>query len=492
MTAAQIGNFPVLLVDDEPALLASGSLVLRSDGIEPVITCADSREVLALLAKQPVGTVVVDLSMPHVSGQALLAAIGERHPEIPVIVMTGNGELDTAIACMKAGAADYLLKPVEPARLCTTVRRTLADRSKTSEFVHIRETMLRTSAQVHPAFAGTITQSPAMITMFRYLTAIAPSPHPVLITGESGTGKQLVAEAIHAISGREGRLHSPGVGLFSSDDARFSDELFGHVRGAFTHAERARPGHVVQAGAGTLFLDEIGDVPSQSQKGLLELLQTGKFCHVGSDEALICRARIIAATNCDLQQAIEEGRFRRDLFHRLESYHVHLPPLRERLGDLPALVHHFVGQEAALLGKPSPQVPPALFQLLGSYDFPGNIRELQAMVRHALATHEGRTLSLQAFRDRMISGRGRTRPVTPAPDAGPPSWLPERLPTLKEVKALLIGEALRRAGGNQGVAADMLGLTRQAVSYHVTRARRPKDASSGAGPDPAPASEPPG
>jgi two-component system nitrogen regulation response regulator GlnG len=470
---APVADLPVLLVDDESPLLESGARALRHGGIQPVLTCSDPREVLGLLDAQTIGAVVLDLSMPHLSGEQLLGMIAERHPDIPVIVMTASAVLDTAVACMKNGAVDYLVKPVEPVRFCSAVRRAREARSLQSEITAIRDAMLRTSAKIDPAFSTTVTQSPAMFALFRYLGAVAPTSNPILITGETGTGKQLIAEAIHRISGRPGELHEVGSGLLSGDETHVADELFGHVRGAFTSAEGRRAGHVARAGDGTLFLDEIGDMPLATQKMLLWLLQSGRYYPVGSDEVATCRARIVAATNQDLDRAQREGRFRLDLLHRLSTHHVHLPPLRERPGDIPLLVHHFAERIATQLGRPVPKMPSALFQLLGSHPFPGNVRELESMMREALTVHERGTLSTRTFRRRIQRPPGEP---SPAVAAGPPAWLPERLPTFREMRQILLQEAMRRASGNRGLAADMLGVTRQALSLAL---KDPKPPTSG-------------
>jgi two-component system, NtrC family, nitrogen regulation response regulator GlnG len=313
-------SLPVLLVDDEPQLLRAASLALRSGGITHVLERSDSRMVLPLLAEQSVGAVVVDLSMPHLSGQALLAAISADYPEIPVIVMTGSTGLDTAIDCMKCGAVDYLVKPTEAHRLCTAVRKALETRALRTELLSLKDTLLTARAARHPAFAEFATQSRRMLSIFRYLEAVAPSPQPVLITGETGTGKELIARAIHAMSGRRDALVA--VNVAGLDDGLFSDTLFGHTRGAFTSAEHGRDGMVHSAREGTLFLDEIGDLAPASQVRMLRLLQDGTYYPVGSDQLRRSRARIVVATNRDVLRDVAAGRFRRDLYDRLHTHHV--------------------------------------------------------------------------------------------------------------------------------------------------------------------------
>ena len=408
-----VAAWPVLVVDDEPQVLHSASIVLRTSGVAHVITVEDSRAVLPLLAQQDVGVLVLDLMMPHLSGQALLEQVVGDYPDLPVIVMTAMSDLETAVQCMQSGAVDYLAKPVEETRLVSAVKRALEIRTLRAEVLSLKDCLLTETGPRQDAFAELITQNRAMLGIFRYIEAIALSPQPVLITGETGTGKELVARALHRLSGRPGELVA--VNVAGLDDTLFSDTLFGHTRGAFTGAERARDGLLMTAAAGTLFLDEIGDLSVASQVKLLRLLQGGTFYPLGADRPRQSRARIVCATNCDVVQQVSVGTFRKDLYYRLRTHHLHLPPLRARAGDLPLLAQYFVDKAARALGKEAPTVPLALYQLLSTYSFPGNVRELEA----------------------------------------------------------LITEALRRAGGNQGVAAGLLGISRQALNQRLRRHKHP-------------------
>jgi len=264
------------------------------------------------------------------------------------------------------------------------------------------------------------------------------------------------------------------------DDAMFSDTLFGHTRGAFTGADRSREGLIASADAGTIFLDEIGDLSVASQVKLLRLLQDGSFYPLGADRPRHSRARVVVATNTDVLRAVEAARFRRDLYYRLRTHHVHLPPLRSRPGDIPLLIDYFVGKSASQLKKDAPAVPVALYQLLNAYSFPGNVRELEALVFDAVARHQGVTLSLASFREAISGhsqiGLGIEEPESIGRNVSAGAF-PDRLPTLKESEDALIAEALRRADGNQGVAAGLLGLSRQALNKRLSRRREPDGAA---------------
>ncbi len=468
-----VSALPILVVDDEPRLLHSVSVALRAAGFPQVVTLDDTRKVAPLLSEQPVGAVLLDLSMPEVSGRTLLDQVTADYPDVPVIVLTATNDLETAVACMQAGARDYLVKPVEASRLISALKRVIEMRALEAELLSLKARVLEDTPHERTAFTDIVTHDRTMFAIFRYLEAIAPSPQPVLITGETGTGKELVARALHRLSGRSGNLVT--VNTAGLDDTLFTDTLFGHTRGAFTGADRARDGLVSVAGEGTLFLDEIGDLAMASQVKLLRLLQDGGYYPLGADRPRQCRARIIVATNRDVARAVAEGAFRNDLYYRLRIHHFALPPLRARLDDLPLLVSHFVEHAARTLGKPVPGVPAPLYTLLRTHPFPGNIRELEAMVFDAVARQKGSVLGLQSFKDAIEA----TSPPIERPGAGTPTpmedMLRDRLPTLDEAQDALVTEALRRADGNQGIAARMLGLSRQALNKRLARRKVPDD-----------------
>jgi len=461
----------VVLVDDEEEVLFSSSVLLETHGVAPVVTMADGRELLPHLEQHGAGVVVLDLFMPHVSGVQLLPEIVQRHPEIPVVVMTASQEVETAVACMKEGAFDYLVKPMEESRYVSCVRRALEVHSLRRQLGALKKSLLDDRLAHEDVFSSIITNSAKMQSLFRYVGAIAGSTEPVLITGETGVGKGLIAEAIHRISRRKGELVS--VNVAGLDDAMFSDSLFGHRKGAYTGAATDREGMIGKAAGGSLFLDEIGDLKKSSQVKLLRLLQEQSYYPLGSDVAKISDARTITATNQDLPSRMNEGRFRQDLYYRLSGHHISVPPLRERREDIPLLVGHFLEEASLSLRKSAPEPTAEFLSLLSVYHFPGNVRELRAMIYDAVARHtSGRFLSMESCREAIQQHRSLH---VHGPRAGSPPGIQTavrtmgRFPTLKEFEKLLIEEALRQAGGNQGIAAMLLGISRPALNRRLSR-----------------------
>ncbi len=326
----------------------------------------------------------------------------------------------------------------------------------------------------HPeVFSDIITQNPAMYAIFRQVESIAVTGDTVLITGETGVGKEKIAEAIHRLSGRTGAFIP--VNTAGADDHLFSDLLFGHEKGAFTGADSDRRGLIEQASGGTLFLDEIGDLAMESQPKLLRLLEDGQYYRLGDDTPRTSEARTVVATNRTIESLMTDGTFRDDLYFRLRTHHVHLPPLHERKEDIPLLVTHFLKRAAEAFGKKIPVPPPELFTLLETYHFPGNIRELEGMVRDAVSRHKGGVLSTASFRQE-IDEQTSVLHGGALPGAGEVGFAEalasaRSLPSLKEVEPLVIAEALKRADGNQTIAARLLGVSRKALSSRLSRAR---------------------
>lgn len=460
---------PILIVDDEPHILAGFHIALSTRGINNIIRCQDSRQVEGLLQNEDIEMILLDLTMPHVSGQEILARVSEEQPDIPVVVVTGVNEVDTAVSCMQHGAFDYVLKPVDIDRLLPSVRRALEIRRLRRENSLLADRFLADDLANPDAFAPIVSGNHRMKAIFQYCEAIAPGRQPVLITGETGSGKELIARAIHEAGSRSGSFVA--VNVAGLDDTVFSDTLFGHARGAYTGAESARSGLVEKAAGGTLFLDEVGDLSEASQVKLLRFLEDRSYLPLGSDTPKISDARVLAATHTDLARLQREKRFRSDLFYRFKTHSIRIPPLRERRDDIGLLLDHFLELAAREFNKKTPTYHPELITLLKGYHFPGNVRELKAMVFDAVSSHTTRMLSSQGFKEAMAGGPGTP---TPDRDTGRESgqhWLSglDPLPTLKEASDALITEALRRTGHNQRVAATLLGISPQALSQRLKR-----------------------
>ncbi len=466
MPSSLYPHFGVLLVDDEPAWLRSLRLTLeRSAGITNIITCQESGAVMDLLEQHEIGLVLLDLNMPHLSGDQLISLIAERHPEISVIVISGMNQIESAVNCIKQGAFDYFVKTVEEDRLVSGVLRAIRVLELERQNREMSSRMLSGELKHPDAFAGIITTDRAMHAIFSYIEAVALSAEPLLILGESGVGKELIAKAAHTLSGCRGQLVS--VNVAGLDDVVFADTLFGHLRGAFTGADQPRRGMIEEATDGTLFLDEIGDLSIASQVKLLRLLQEGEYFPLGSDRPKRLKARVVVATHQNLALKQEAGSFRRDLYYRLCTHLVQVPPLRERKGDLPPLLDHFLEDAARALGKKKPTPPRELLQLLATYAFPGNIRELKALVYNAVSVHRDRVLSMDTFLKTII--RSDIKQSPPADSQAEKNLYAglERLPTFGEAAELLVEEAMTRANGNQTIAARLLGISQPALSKRL-------------------------
>ncbi len=465
MNPSHYPHFGVLLVDDEPAWLRSLSLTLeRSAGITNILTCQDSRLVMELLEQHEIGLVLLDLTMPHLGGEQLIGMISERHPEIAIIVISGMNQIESAVSCIKQGAFDYFVKTVEEDRLVSGVLRAIRVLELERQNREMSSRMLSGTVKCPAAFRGIVTTDRTMQAIFSYIEAVALSGEPLLILGESGVGKELIARAAHTLSGCRGQLVS--VNVAGLDDVVFADTLFGHVRGAFTGADQPRRGMIEEAADGTLFLDEIGDLSIPSQVKLLRLLQEGEYFPLGSDRPKRLKARIVVATHQNLSHKQEAGSFRRDLYYRLCTHMVAIPPLRERKGDLPPLLDHFLEESARALGKKKPTPPRELLQLLATYNFPGNVRELKALVYNAVSVHRDRVLSMETFLTTIIRPESKQQMVVPRAERNLFAGV-ERLPTFGEAAELLVEEAMARANGNQTMAARLLGISQPALSKRL-------------------------
>lgn len=468
MTEMENFNYSVAIIDDERESLYTSSLILKQSGINDVVLIEDPRELPVVLKERSFSILLLDLSMPHISGFELLKYLSLEYPEIPVIILTAIKDIETAVECIKIGASDYLVKPVEKNKLISSIKKALEMNRLKEEILGLKHRLIEDKLEYEEAFSEIITVNQKMRGIFKYIEVISKTEQPVLITGETGTGKELVARAIHKISGRKGEFVA--VNVAGLDDTMFSDTLFGHRKGAFTGAISNREGMISRARGGTLFLDEIGDLSEASQLKLLRVIQERVYYPLGSDIAKSTDARIIVATNQDIHDMVNKGAFRKDLFYRLKAHHVHLPPLRERKDDIPVLLDHFIEESAKELGKKPPKYPEELIILLTNYSFPGNIRELKMIVYDAVARCKSSILSLEVFKEMIdISNSIDKELKNEIVKFYIQMRFPDKLPTLKEMEELLINEALRRAKGNQGIAASMLGITRQALNKRLNK-----------------------
>ncbi|HEX6099703.1 MAG TPA: sigma-54 dependent transcriptional regulator [Thermoanaerobaculia bacterium] len=435
----------ILVVDDEEAVLNAVRRTLRAAGYDQVLVCRDPRDVEPLLDAERVSLILLDLMMPHIGGRELLGRIMASHPEIPVVIVTAEQDIRTAVECMKNGAYDYLVKPSGGPELLAVIGRALEHRELCEENARLRAKLLRADLAHPEQFDEIITVDPAMHALFAYLEVIAPGSNPVLVSGETGSGKELFARALHKLSGRRGQFCA--VNVAGLDDTMFSDTLFGHRPGAFTGAVGTRKGMIEQAARGTLFLDEIGDLSEAAQVKLLRVLQEREYYTLGDDAPKRLDARIVAATHQD------PARLRRDLYYRLRTYHVRIPPLRERTGDLPSLVNHFLREAAHDLRRKPPVVPERLYLMLSRYEFPGNVRELRAMVFDAVARHTGGPLPVEPFMESI--GVADAPPEEPRMASG--DVVPEA--AWRELERRNLLNALERANwkiSGKGGAAELL------------------------------------
>jgi len=472
MEVTRNDQLPILLVDDETQVLLLYSSLLKSSGIEQVVTLDDSRRVLPFLRDNRVLAVLTDLNMPFLSGRDLLAQVRQEFPEIPVLIVTGVDDIDTAVDCMRLGASDYLVKPVEKSRLVSSLQRTLEIARLQDQVSSLTRHLLSGGLRNPGAFAHLVTGSPKMLSLFKYVEVVADSPYPALIFGETGVGKELVARALH-LAGNPERPFI-GVNVAGLDDNMFSDTLFGHKKGAFTGAETHRDGLISQAQDGTIFLDEIGDLNPTSQVKLLRLIQEKEYYPLGIDQPKKTNARIVCSTNHELKKLVDKGSFRKDLYFRLNTHVITVPPLRERREDIPMLLGHFLEEAAQDLRKRTPTPPPELLALLAAYEFPGNVRELQTLIADAVSRHRTGVLSMESFRRAIAAGAaGASVAAADTAAMSAESYL-ANLPTLKQAEEFLVRRALEQAKGNQGIAASLLGVTRQALNKRLVREKKKK------------------
>jgi two-component system response regulator AtoC len=428
-----------LIVDDERGLSSSLVEFLALDDIE-AISAATAAEALVLLGETTFDVVVSDLRMPGMDGIGLLSRIREMGLGLPFIMMSAHGEVKDAVAAMKGGAWDYLVKPFDPEELLLRIRKAVAERRALDTLaVGMRGTADR---------GGLVGDSAAMVAVRRLIAKAAPSPATILLTGESGTGKEVAARNIHSLSGREGPFVAVNIGALP--ETLLESELFGHEKGAFTGADARRPGLFEAAQGGTLFLDEIGELPLHLQVKLLRAIQERKVQRLGSSTSIPVDVRFLAATNRDLEAEVKAGRFREDLYYRIDVVRIRLPPLREREGDRSLLAGHFFSTLTRQLGRKLEGISPSALSVIEAHPFPGNVRELANLIERAIILAEGPWLEAADFRLNPLQSGA---PI--AESASPKS--------LAEIEHEAIVAALLRNRWHRERSAGELGITRRTL-----------------------------
>jgi DNA-binding NtrC family response regulator len=462
----------VILVDDEQAELDAYSFLLQSMGIKNITAVSDSRNLLAVLEDRHPCIVFLDLNMPHKPGKVVLAELRETCPQTPVIICTANSDIEMAVECLKLGAHDYLVKPINTETFGSALRNALEISSLRNEVMTLKGLPFHKQLRHPEHFSTIVTQNQMMLSLFHYIESIAASGQPVLILGETGSGKELFARAVHDVCGDGGEFVA--VDVSGLDDTLFSDTLFGHRKGAYTSAEKDRTGLIERAARGTLFLDEIGDLNKTSQVKLLRLLQEGVYYPLGDDHPRQCRARIVAATRKRINHlaAMDDG-FRIDLYYRLSTHLIQIPPLRERKADLPLLVAYLADQAATSMGKTIATVSKSLLDMLASLPFPGNVRELKSYIYDAVAQCRSDALAEHDIIDRLRSGQMPVHQTSPPAAPSSLASIFGQFPTLVELTDYAVEKALEAANNNQSEAAKMLGISKQALSKRLKKKRKP-------------------
>ena len=457
---SQVSKIPpkkILIVDDEVNMRLVLKTMLKKEGYD-VETAADGLEALALLKRHDVTACVTDLRMPKLDGMGLLNRMVEEYPSIPVIIITAHGTVATAVDALKKGAFDYITKPFDQEELKNVIGKAVKTRVLSEEEVQLEAVDLDRSEIV-----GT---SPTMTKIFDVIRKVAPTTTSILITGETGTGKELVANAIHANSPRK---HNPFIKINCSAIAEnlIESELFGYEKGAFTGAVSSKPGRFELAHKGTLFLDEIGDLPREMQVKLLRVIQDHEFERVGGLQTIKVDVRLVAATNRNLQQDVREGLFREDLFYRLNVMPIHVPPLRERKEDIPALVRYFVDQFNRKLDRQITGADAEVMELLRDHDWPGNIRELENLIERLVLMAKGGEIVMGDIPAELIEAvEEKAQTAAPGEKKSIKELIREKT---GDIEKQMIVRVLEECEGNISKAARQLGLSRRGLHLKLAK-----------------------
>jgi two-component system response regulator AtoC len=448
----------ILVVDDEVKMRRLLEMALKNMGHD-VVQAADGAEAMACFDEAPFDLVMTDLNMPRMDGMQLLRNLRERGEEVPVIVLTAFGTIETAVEAMKLGAADYIIRPFEMDTVELAVTRALAMGAMQRENRFLRD-------EVERGWGEFIGRSPKMRELYDLIRQVAPARSGVLIVGETGTGKELVARAIHQASGRGGLFVPINCAAIPAD--LLESELFGHQKGAFTGAHRDRMGKFELSSGGTIFLDEVTEMPLALQAKLLRVLQEEMVERLGAQRAVRVDLRIVAATNRDPQLAVDDGAMRQDLFFRLNVVRVDVPPLRERHEDIQLLAGHFLQKYSSELGRLVPRLSEAVMQSLLAYSWPGNVRELENLMERASVLCRGTTVDLQLLPPDMTATTVIPSTAPSASGAGES----ESLVLESQVSALekrLITAALERSDDNKSAASRLLGVSERTLWYKIKK-----------------------
>ena len=449
----------ILVADDEHNLRKVLGAILRRQGHQ-VIAVSDGAQAWAALADNQIHALITDLRMPKMDGMELLRRTVKAYPGIPAIMLTAHGSVDNAVEAVKLGAFDYIEKPFEQKQIRQVIAKALRTQELRSQEIQLA------GGEEAPGRYGLVGQSPAMHEVYNIIEKVAGTPSTVLITGESGTGKELIARALHEQSPRQ-KQPLIKVNCAAIPDTLIESELFGYEKGAFTGATRSKPGRFELAHGGTLFLDEIGEIPCEMQVKLLRALQEGEFERVGGIKTISVDVRLVTATNRDLLKLIEQGAFREDLYYRLNVVPIHVPPLRDRVVDISALVDHILDKFRERLNKEVTGVDQEAMQALMAYNWPGNVRELENMLERSVLFCEEAIISAQELPDEVLGKSAGAPPAAAAEAAVPPD--PDA--SLKEVvraetervERQMIIAALDETGGNVTHAARRLKISRKSL-----------------------------
>ncbi len=445
------GKWKILVVDDEVSMRESLAAWLREDGYL-VETAASGREAVEMARAVPYDIYFIDLKMPPgINGIETMLEIRKSQEDATVVIVTAYATVDTAISAIKEGAQEYMVKPCNPEEISLFVQRVIKLKSLQNENVYLRRKLAKQNT-----FEDIISKTPRMHEIFELIKEVASQRSTVLIQGESGTGKELVARAIHQAGDRAGRPFV-GVSCAALAETLLESELFGHERGSFTGAMARKRGKFEVAGGGSIFLDEIGDISPKLQMDLLRVLQERSYFRIGGTEEIPMEARVIAATNRDLHEAVEQGEFRDDLFYRLNVINIRIPALRERREDIPLLVDHFIGRLAIETNKPVRDISKGALKMLMNHDWPGNVRELENALERAIVTARGEVLETEDF-DFLEGARHANR-----------RWeVPAGL-SLEEMEKKAVESTLQMTGGNIKEAAEILGVDRSTLYAKIKK-----------------------